>query len=112
MKYYSETFLFYDDIHDILKDISYKTPIADDKKAVLKRLIGRWYEIECPHDACTPVLCPYLKQIDWVLYHGYKNMHELITCLDVNKEINQIPDRKSIEPLKAKWARRPGHFGP
>ena len=109
---YCETILFFQEIHDLLKLISDKKFMSLKEKLRIKELLDLWDEIECPESGCIPENCPYAMPIDWVEFHGYLNLHDLIEHLDQTKKIDFIPRRKSVEPLKAKWARRNGHYNP
>lgn len=97
----------------LLKLIDDKEFMSARQKERLKELLELWDSIECPETGCIPEKCPYALPIDWVEYRGYVNLHDLIEHLDQTKEINAIPVRKkTVDPLKAKWARRKGHYNP
>jgi len=49
---------------------------------------------------------------DWIEYHGFPCLYDLIESLDQSEPIDRIPQAKSLDAFNAKWARRPGHYNP
>jgi len=103
---------FFEEIHNLLLLKSDQKHLSKTQETRLAKLIDWWNNFECPEGRCTATECPYAKPIDWVEFHGYTDLHDLISHLDATKAITEIPSRKTIDPLKAPWARRPGHFSP
>jgi hypothetical protein len=109
---YCETYDFYEEIHALLKDISDGVDPSPDKERGLTVLLDRWDAISCPDTGCGPGSCPYARPIDWVEYHGYPTLYDLISGLDQSRSIRSIPKASGIDPLDATWAIRPGHYNP
>jgi hypothetical protein len=109
---YCETYEFFDEISALLKQLSDGMPLSSDQSKKLKKLLDRWDSIICPNEGCTQAKCPYAKPIDWVEYHGFTCLFDLIEHLDQRKKIDRIPERGGIDPLVAPWARRNGHYNP
>lgn len=103
---------FYDRLVPLLQKLSDGKKPKAQERVRLKKLLDKWDSIECPGGGCTPDLCPYARSPDWVTYHGYPTLYDLINYLDQSRPINEIIQLKAIDMLNAHWARRPGHYNP
>lgn len=107
-----ETAGFYDEIRKLLENIAYERPIDQFGAAKLKLLLDRWDTIDCPEGGCRAEMCEFARPLNWVEFHGYQSLYELIEDLDQNKPISSIPVKPGFEITRATWARRLGHFNP
>ena len=112
VKPYCKKIDFFVEIYGLLELIRDKKKLSQSQNQDLKELVGSWKKTHCPKSGCIPGKCPYGYPYEWVEKLGYKNLHQLIKHLDQTKDIDFIPRKRSIDPLKAKWARRKGHFNP
>jgi hypothetical protein len=101
-------------LHDLLKKLSDSELTAKNDKNELVNLLNEYWDIECPEDnACTANTCSFAKPIDWVEYHGYTCLADLIYRYNYEDDgVMELKDRKAIDPLDAPWARRNGHYNP
>ncbi len=109
---YSGTHDFYDGIIILLKKVSDRIPLNRAEQKALKGLLDRWHSTVCPEAGCRPERCPFARPLDWVEYHGHARFCDLINSLDTSEPITSLPERRSIDPLSASWALRPGHYNP
>jgi len=106
--------VIFTDLHDLFKKISdEKLKSIKDKEKLIK-LLDQYWEIECPEDnQWTPRTCLYAKPINWIEFHGYTCMADLIKRYDYEENgIIDLKNHKTIDPLKAHWACRNGHYNP
>lgn len=109
---YCDTHDFFDELTAILKQLSDNIPLSLTQSKTLKELLDRWDATTCPSEGCSAVKCPYAMPIDWVEFHKFTCLYDLIQHLDQSKKIDCIPEPNSIDPLSAPWARRNGHYNP
>lgn len=84
---YCETHEFFDEISALLKQLSGGITLSSDQSKKLKKLLDRWDSIICPSEGCTQAKCRYAKPIDWVEYHGFTCLFNLIEHLDQRKKL-------------------------
>lgn len=109
---YCATNNFYDEICALIKKLSDRSSLTKDENQRLVELLDEWDDTECPETGCHANFCPFAKPIDWVEFHGYTCLFALIEQLDRSKKITDIPQSSGIDPLKAHWALRRGHYNP
>jgi len=101
-------------IHDLLKKLSDNELKSKKDKSALVKLLNEYWDIECPEDNnCMANTCSFAKPIDWVEYHGYTCLRNLIGRYDYEEHgVTKLKNRTTIDPLDAPWARRDGHYNP
>lgn len=88
--------------------------LGSDGDVELRQLISTWGDIQCDGECPKSGACPFTSSSTAVAYYGYRNYFELFAALthtDLDKPIDQIPERKSADLLKLSHNRQPGHFG-
>lgn len=100
------------DAEQLLLQISDGKPPTDAQDQKLRKVLDEWWNTECTL-RCDATFCMFKQSRGWVEHHGYRNLYDLIDHLEYEEvEEIKIKNRKSVELLKATWARRPGHYDP
>ena len=109
-----EAELLFDSIERLLKKYIHEENIDKDEIKELANLLERYMEIECPKGMqCVASACSFGRAVEWVTFHGYTNLGELIDKLIHSiKSGSAFGDKKSIDAIDAWWAKRPGHYNP
>lgn len=98
-------------IADLMRELFYQDALSDDKRKQLIKALDSYHDIEC--DAyCEMPQCPYVRPTDWVTSVGYTSLSDLLDHYEYKEGVVPVMGRKSLDALKAKWARRPGHYKP
>jgi len=101
-------------IYDFMKKLSDGELESEKDKKGLIKLLNQYWDIECPeNNKCAPGTCSFAKPIDWIEYHGYTCLRDLIAHYEYETDgITKLKNHSSINPLDAPWARRNGHYNP
>ena len=100
-------------IEILIKRLSDGESLSKREDKSLRKLIDEYWEIECPEKQCAPNSCPFAKPDDWIEFHGYKTLADLLWYFEYEgiKKL-QLKNKGSIDTLDAHWAKRPGHYNP
>ncbi len=80
----------------------------------LRSLLDLYYNIECPAEGvdCVPNKCEFAYPSGWVEYHGYTCWRELLYYFEYEDEIVlKLKEKKYVDMMNQKWARRKGNYG-
>lgn len=98
-------------ISALMRELFYDNSLSPQKQTELIEALDSYCDIECDV-TCEMPQCPYARPSDWVSFVGYTSLSDLLDHYDHENGIVPIKRRGGIDPLKASWARRPGHFSP
>ena len=78
-----EAELLFDPIERLLKKCIHEKNIDEDEIEELVNLLERYMGIECPDGMqCVASTCSFGRAVEWVTFHGYRNLGELIDELN------------------------------
>ncbi|MCA8495753.1 hypothetical protein, partial [Burkholderia arboris] len=101
----------YGEIASLMKELYDQGQLSEESSTRLVAALDKYWDIECDSE-CSMPYCKFQKPSDWIEYMGYTSLADLICRYDYESGIQPIKQRRSIDPLKASWARRPGHYSP
>lgn len=94
----------------LMKELFDSNCLSQSNADRLKAALNEYDRITCSE--CSKPYCPFLKTDDWIEFMGYTSLADVIYYYEDEGCIGPIKPRKGIDPLKAKWARRPGSYNP
>ena len=103
------------EIEKLIKKLSDGNTLGELDDNRLRELLNKYLSIECPFDGaqCLPNSCSYANPEEWIEYHRYTSMGDLLSDFEYEGiDTLELKDKKSIDALGAHWRRRPGHYSP
>lgn len=99
----------------LLKKLSDGVKLTARENTSLLKLLHKYWGIECPLGGkdCLPNRCSFANPIDWIEYHGYTSMTELLNHFEF-EDVSPLmfKDKKSSDALDVHRLRRCGHYNP